>query len=201
MTADLAAATTAVTSVAATTAGSVAVTLAVAEAVNTDLRSRMSGPAHETDPWAPLARRFARDHYATIRGQVRTHVIDAQLRAHLPPARAALVDVGGGAGNQSIPLERRGYLVTIVDPSSRRDHVRRRPGAIHDSSPPFSPSNLKRAGAIRVASSAGCSIKSASVAERRLQCAYQPRHGGADRFSDNFGGQVVVRSRIPVDDH
>jgi S-adenosylmethionine-dependent methyltransferase len=71
----------------------------------------------ETDPWAPLAGRFARDHYATIRGRVRTHVIDAHLRAHLPPAPAAIVDVGGGAGNQSIPLARRGYLVTIVDPS------------------------------------------------------------------------------------
>jgi len=75
----------------------------------------MATPA--TDPWAPLAGRFARDHYATIRGRVRTHVIDAHLRAHLPPAPAALVDVGGGAGNQSIPLARRGYLVTIIDPS------------------------------------------------------------------------------------
>jgi S-adenosylmethionine-dependent methyltransferase len=73
--------------------------------------------APQTDQWAPLAARFARGHYATIRGRVRTHVIDAHLRAHLPPAPAALVDVGGGAGNQSIPLARRGYLVTIVDPS------------------------------------------------------------------------------------
>src|SRR5262249_31845123 len=71
----------------------------------------------ETDPWAPLAERFARDHYASIRGRGRTHVIDAHLRAHLPSAPAALVDVGGGAGNQSIPLARRGYLVTIIDPS------------------------------------------------------------------------------------
>ncbi len=72
----------------------------------------------ETDPWAPLARQFARAHYATIRGRVRTHVIDAHLRAHLPPPPAALVDVGGGAGNQSIPLARSGYPVTIVDPSA-----------------------------------------------------------------------------------
>jgi len=71
----------------------------------------------QTDQWAPLAARFARDHYETIRGRVRTHVIDAHLRVHLPPAPAAIVDVGGGAGNQSIPLARRGYLVTIVDPS------------------------------------------------------------------------------------
>lgn len=72
----------------------------------------------EIDPWAPLARQFARGHYATIRGRVRTYVIDAQLRAHLPPPPGPLVDVGGGAGNQSIPLARSGYQVTIVDPSA-----------------------------------------------------------------------------------
>jgi S-adenosylmethionine-dependent methyltransferase len=44
-------------------------------------------------------------------------VIDAHLRAHLPPPPAALVDVGGGGGNQSIPLARSGYQVTIADPS------------------------------------------------------------------------------------
>jgi len=44
-------------------------------------------------------------------------VIDAHLRAHLPPPPAALVDIGGGAGHQSIPLARSGYQVTIADPS------------------------------------------------------------------------------------
>lgn len=44
-------------------------------------------------------------------------MIDAQLRAHLPPPPAALVDVGGGGGNQSLPLARAGYQVTIADPS------------------------------------------------------------------------------------
>ena len=69
------------------------------------------------DAWAPLADRFIHGHYGTIRGRVRTHVIDAHLRAHLPPPPAALVDVGGGGGNQSIPLARSGYDVTIIDPS------------------------------------------------------------------------------------
>jgi SAM-dependent methyltransferase len=69
------------------------------------------------DPWAGLAERFADGHYATLRGRVRTHVIGAHLRAHLPPPPAALVDVGGGAGNQSLPLAREGYEVTIADPS------------------------------------------------------------------------------------
>lgn len=32
-----------------------------------------------------------------------------------PPGR--VVDVGGGAGNQSVPLAQAGYDVTIVDPS------------------------------------------------------------------------------------
>ncbi len=70
------------------------------------------------DEWAPLADRFLHGHYGTIRGRVRTHVIDAHLRAHLPLPPAALIDVGGGGGNQSIPLARSGYHVTIVDPSA-----------------------------------------------------------------------------------
>lgn len=69
------------------------------------------------DPWAALAGRFVEGHYGSLRGRVRTHVIDRQLRAHLPPAPCALADVGGGAGNQSIPLARDGYQVTIIDPS------------------------------------------------------------------------------------
>lgn len=58
------------------------------------------------------------EHYGTLRGRVRTHVIGCHLRDHLPPPPAALVDVGGGAGNQSIPLARDGYQVTIADPSA-----------------------------------------------------------------------------------
>jgi S-adenosylmethionine-dependent methyltransferase len=69
------------------------------------------------DPWAPLAERFVEGHYGSLRGRVRTHVVHEHLRAHLPPPPARIVDVGGGAGNQSIPLARLGYDVTIVDPS------------------------------------------------------------------------------------
>jgi 2-polyprenyl-3-methyl-5-hydroxy-6-metoxy-1,4-benzoquinol methylase len=69
------------------------------------------------DRWAPLADRFVDGHYGSLRGRVRTHVIDRQLRWHLPPAPADVVDVGGGAGHQSLPLARDGYRVTIVDPS------------------------------------------------------------------------------------
>jgi S-adenosylmethionine-dependent methyltransferase len=68
------------------------------------------------DTWAPLADRFFR-YYDSVQGHVRTYVIDQNLRRHLPPAPSHLVDVGGGAGNQSIPLARDGYHVTIVEPS------------------------------------------------------------------------------------
>jgi S-adenosylmethionine-dependent methyltransferase len=71
----------------------------------------------DADAWAPLAQRFVRGHYGLVRGRVRLHVIGSHLREHLPPPPAALVDVGGGGGNQSIPLARDGYQVTIVDPS------------------------------------------------------------------------------------
>ncbi len=70
-----------------------------------------------TDPWKHLSRRFVDGHYGTLRGAVRTRVIDEHLRWHLPPPPAPVVDVGGGAGQQSLPLARRGYEVTLVDPS------------------------------------------------------------------------------------
>jgi len=69
------------------------------------------------DDWAPLVRRFVDGHYGSLRGRVRTHVIDEHLRRHLGPPPQRVVDVGGGAGNQSIPLARAGHEVTIVDPS------------------------------------------------------------------------------------
>lgn len=97
------------------------------------------------DAWAPLAARFVDGHYGSLRGRVRTHVIDRHLREHVgaPPVR--VVDVGGGAGHQSIPLAREGYDVTIVDPSGamleraeRRlaqesDETRRRVTLVHAS--------------------------------------------------------------------
>lgn len=69
------------------------------------------------DKWAPLAAKFLDDHYGSLRGRVRTHVIDSQLRWHLPPPPADLVDIGGGGGDQALPLVRAGYRVTLVDAS------------------------------------------------------------------------------------
>jgi SAM-dependent methyltransferase len=69
------------------------------------------------DRWAPVAERFVEGHYGSLRGRVRTYVVHQHLQQHLPPPPARIVDVGGGAGNQSVPLARLGYDVTIVDPS------------------------------------------------------------------------------------
>ncbi|HEX7134404.1 MAG TPA: methyltransferase domain-containing protein [Iamia sp.] len=72
----------------------------------------------EDDAWAELAPAFVDGHYGSLRGRVRTHVVAAHLRHHLAPPPGRIVDVGGGAGTQSIPLARAGYDVTIVDPSA-----------------------------------------------------------------------------------
>ncbi len=78
----------------------------------------MSGSDPAGDPrWDAVATEFV-DHYDSLYGQVRTHVVHRHLVEHLPDAPADIVDVGGGAGHQSIPLARAGYRVTIVDPST-----------------------------------------------------------------------------------
>lgn len=51
-------------------------------------------------------------------GQVlRRRLLSRQLEAHLPPPPADILDVGGGAGQQSIPLAREGHDITILDTS------------------------------------------------------------------------------------
>jgi SAM-dependent methyltransferase len=69
------------------------------------------------DIWADLADRFADEAYASVKGYVRTHVMHQHLLEHLPPAPAAVLDVGGGAGHQSFPLAQAGYDVTLLDSS------------------------------------------------------------------------------------
>lgn len=92
--------------------------------------SRQDGDVSEEasqDRWAGLAERFVEGHYRSLRGRVRTHVVHEHLLAHLVPPPARVVDVGGGAGNQSFPLARLGYEVTIVDPSAAMlDRAKRR---------------------------------------------------------------------------
>lgn len=69
------------------------------------------------DAWDDAGTRFVDSYYGSLRGRVRTHVIHQHLRTHLPPPPWGIVDVGGGAGHQSLPLAREGYDVAIVDPS------------------------------------------------------------------------------------
>ena len=69
------------------------------------------------DSWAEVADRFVYEHYSSVRGKVRTYVINHHLEVHLPSPPASIVDLGGGAGTQSIPLARQGYDVIIVDSS------------------------------------------------------------------------------------
>jgi S-adenosylmethionine-dependent methyltransferase len=70
------------------------------------------------DTWAGLADKFVDEAYASVKGYVRTYVMHQHLLEHLPAPPAPVLDVGGGAGNQSFPLAEAGYEVTLLDPSS-----------------------------------------------------------------------------------
>ena len=69
------------------------------------------------DTWAALADPFVDGAYASVKGRVRTFVLHSQLLRHLPDPPATVLDVGGGAGHQSLPLARLGFEVTVLDPS------------------------------------------------------------------------------------
>lgn len=70
------------------------------------------------DTWAGLADQFADEAYASVKGRVRTYVMHQQLLENLPAPPASVLDVGGGAGNQSFPLAQAGYDLTLLDPSA-----------------------------------------------------------------------------------
>jgi S-adenosylmethionine-dependent methyltransferase len=71
----------------------------------------------DDDTWAGLADKFSDEAYASVKGYVRTYVMHQQLLEHLPPPPAPVLDVGGGAGHQSLPLAQAGYDVTLLDSS------------------------------------------------------------------------------------
>jgi SAM-dependent methyltransferase len=70
-----------------------------------------------SDAWAAVADEYVRSISTSVKGRVRVHVLHQHLMAHLPAPPVAVVDVGGGGGNQSLPLARLGHEVTLVDPS------------------------------------------------------------------------------------
>jgi S-adenosylmethionine-dependent methyltransferase len=73
----------------------------------------------DDDTWASagLADKFVDEAYASVKGYVRTYVMHQHLLEHLPRPPAPVLDVGGGAGNQSFPLAQAGYEVTLLDSS------------------------------------------------------------------------------------
>ena len=78
------------------------------------------------DPFAGLAEGY-NSSGGTLRRVVRHELVDRALAEHLPDPPARIVDVGGGAGQQSIRLARKGYEVTILDLSPEMlDEARRR---------------------------------------------------------------------------
>ena len=87
----------------------------------------------DNDTWAALADQFADGAYTSVKGLVRTYVMHQQLLEHLPPTPAAVLDVGGGAGHQSLPLARAGYEVTLLEPSAAMlDKARERLDGLSD---------------------------------------------------------------------
>ena len=72
----------------------------------------------DIDHWSSVADDFIEAASASVKGQVRTHVLHQHLMDHLPGPPAAILDVGGGAGHQAIPLARAGFDVTLLDSSA-----------------------------------------------------------------------------------
>ncbi len=70
------------------------------------------------DTFSDLAERY-NSSGGILRQVLRHELVDRGLAEHLPGPPARIVDVGGGAGQQAIPLSRRGYRVTIIDPSPK----------------------------------------------------------------------------------
>jgi SAM-dependent methyltransferase len=70
------------------------------------------------DPFAGLAAGY-NSSGGTLRRVVRHELVDRALAEHLPGPPARIVDVGGGAGQQSVRLARNGYEITILDPSRK----------------------------------------------------------------------------------
>jgi 2-polyprenyl-3-methyl-5-hydroxy-6-metoxy-1,4-benzoquinol methylase len=70
------------------------------------------------DPFSDLAER-CNSSGEILRQIVRHKLVGRGLAKHLPGPPALIADVGGGAGQQAIPLSRRGYEITIIDPSER----------------------------------------------------------------------------------
>lgn len=65
-----------------------------------------------------LADKFASSLYGTARGAIRLAVLDDVLSRELPADGSPALDVGGGLGQMSVWLARRGHAVTLAEPSA-----------------------------------------------------------------------------------
>ncbi|HEX6709063.1 MAG TPA: methyltransferase domain-containing protein [Rubrobacter sp.] len=83
------------------------------------------------DPFSDLAERY-NSTGEILRQVVRYELVDRALSEHLPEPPSSIADVGGGAGQQAIPLSRRGHEVTILDPSPKMLAEARRRLALED---------------------------------------------------------------------
>jgi S-adenosylmethionine-dependent methyltransferase len=73
-------------------------------------------PTSPVDPYESLAQPFIA-HYELLRGLVRYELASRQLDRHLPAPPGKIIDLGGGAGHQTLRLAERGYRVVLADPS------------------------------------------------------------------------------------
>ena len=72
----------------------------------------------QEDPFSELAERY-NSSGEILRQVIRHELVDRGISEHLPEPPTRIADVGGGAGQQAIPLSRRGHEVTILDPSPK----------------------------------------------------------------------------------
>ena len=95
------------------------------------------------------SRGLERDRLAAGRGRVEFMRMRELLARFLPPAPAAVLDVGGGAGAYAIPLAAAGYQVHLIDPVPL--HVEQAAAASRDSGAPLASVSLGDARELRAA--------------------------------------------------
>ncbi|MHB0774586.1 methyltransferase domain-containing protein [Halomonas sp. WWR20] len=74
--------------------------------------------SHSDRVFDGLAEKFAASLYGAARGELRLVLLDHLLPRTLPLTGQPVLDVGGGLGQMSVWLSRRGHAVTLAEPSS-----------------------------------------------------------------------------------